>query len=425
MQAEIARLGDWRRPCTESALFQQYYKCFSEHSARRGEGHFHSPVAGSQEQQLLPPRRATAPRRVRLSEGYMSRSTQTDPKKLAGLSTDEALSVHANSVGLTEHDIAGGLSQSRTDKRETGISKLQIGGYRGDGQEYLGNQKREYQDHERDDEEVMTEYESFHKEAGSHTSDTDSELEAMEQEDSQLEAEDRLRRKQRKAHHREFEKRRISIDGRLDAFSNDPASLYPKTDKYTGSHKVLTAENPTVKKRAGKIIDGAYYPMHHRFYYNPTLRHDQANPSADFVQEAREIQISSPTLLARKGAFVSPEKRAKTKKTAQSPKRLYYLFSFERICHDFRSNDLDLRNQATSKHPIKYDTRLVPLFDAMKLPRMSKRPGSAKLSSRKDSIIQDQYDNGRNERSHSYAKDAAGCAAQEGPKKLSVAEDKS
>ncbi|CZT40758.1 uncharacterized protein RSE6_00408 [Rhynchosporium secalis] len=398
MQAEIARLGDCRRPCTESALFQQYYKCFSEHSARRGEGHFHSPVAGSQEQQLLPPRSATAPRRVRLSEGYMSRSTQTDPKKFAGLSTDEALSVHANSVGLTEHDIAGGLSQSRIDKRETGISKLQIGGYRGDGQEYLGNQEREYQDHERDDEEVMTD---------------------------QLEAEDRLRRKQRKAHHREFEKRGISIDGRLDAFSNDPASLYPKTDKYTGSHKVLAAENPTVKKRAGKIIDGVYYPMHHRFSFTPTLRHDQANPSADFEQEAREIQFSSPTLLARKGAFVSPEKRAKTKKTAQSPKRLYYLFSFEKICHDFRSNDLDLRNQATSKHPIKYNTRLVPLFDAMKLPRMSKRPGSAKLSSRKDSIIQDQYDNGRNQRSHSYAKDTAGRAAQEGPKKLSVAENKS
>ncbi|XMA15716.1 hypothetical protein WAI453_008507 [Rhynchosporium graminicola] len=416
MQAEIARLGDCRRPCTESALFQQYYKCFSEHSARRGEGHFHSPVAGSQEQQLLPPRRATAPRRVRHSEGYMSRSTQTDPKKFAGLSTDEALSVHANSVGLTDHDIAGGLSQSRMDKRETGISKLQIGGYRGDGQEYLGNQKREYQDHERDDEEVMTEYESFHKEGGSHTSDTDSELEAMEQEDSQLEAEDRLRRKQRKAHHREFEKRGISIDGRLDAFSNDPASLYPKTDKYTGSHKFLAAENPTVKKRAGKIIDGrnsiflAYSPRSER---SLRISREESQDEEDrsiakkiilFVLFREDLSRFS---LQRSGLAQSSEgnKSKKTKKIASK-----------------MTNKLP---QATSKHPIKYNTRLVPLFDAMKLPRMSKRPGSAKLSSRKDSIIQDQYDNGRNQRSHSYAKDAAGCAAQEGPKKLSVAEDKS
>ncbi|KAL5329139.1 hypothetical protein ACEPPN_002649 [Leptodophora sp. 'Broadleaf-Isolate-01'] len=156
MQAEMSRLGfPDQRVYTEAVLSQQYYKLFSAHSLSGGEGDIPRSMAplrsqpGSQPHH--PPNRIRAPARVRLRPGYISRFTQTDPKEFADLSVDEALSVHANTEGQSNHDLGGEPGRSRRDDRKTPTSGYEIEGYYRNDSADRGGQKRKHQDYEDDD----------------------------------------------------------------------------------------------------------------------------------------------------------------------------------------------------------------------------------------------------------------------------------
>ncbi|KAG4431423.1 hypothetical protein IFR05_013092 [Cadophora sp. M221] len=153
MQAEMARLGfPDQRIYTEAILSQQYYKLFGARSLIRGEGDIPGSMAPlrSQPSSRPPPltNRIRTPGRVRVRSGYVSRFTQTDPKEFTGLSADEALGVHANTEGQTNHDLGGGGGRSGRDDRKIRQQGYEIEDfYRNDSGDY-GGRKRRHQEQE-------------------------------------------------------------------------------------------------------------------------------------------------------------------------------------------------------------------------------------------------------------------------------------
>ncbi|KAL2075755.1 hypothetical protein VTL71DRAFT_698 [Oculimacula yallundae] len=422
MQAEMSRLGDNRRGYSETVLSQRHYKYLSAHSLSKGEGH------------------------VPVSSAVPRQHTQTDPKEFAGLSAEEALSVHANNVGMTEHDLVPKTSRSRVDEQRKQQPKHEIGAYQRDNGENLGDRKRRFADYKEDDEGFMIKHDhqnsrpsggeveddtqrqggkprfvldtmdTSNESDGDHfqkpfiapATETEAEVRArLDAEEKQLRIEGEERRKRRKTGHTKVEIGRSSTDGESEVMPTEPALPHPSM-------------NTDISIR-GTFVDGIYYPAHRAFSFAPELGQIVPAPLSDGFDQGSEVssQLSSPLIRAQKSSTLGAKKKER-KSAPPSPAKSPYLSKTKKIVSKM-TNKLQ---ETSSKHPIPFTSRPVPLFSSMKLPKILKKPGSAKPVLKKNAANKYQADDNRGGQELDSRDGAVKPFTQGRPKKSPITEDK-